>query len=110
MLLARTLMNEPAVVLLDEPSARLDLGGREELVASLGALASDPTAPALVLVTHHVDEIPRGITHALLLRDGARLAAGPVTEVLDAATLGNCFGLDLHLERRADGRFSAWAR
>ena len=108
-LLARTLMNDPAVILLDEPSARLDLGGREELVATLRAIATDPTAPALVLVTHHVDEIPTGMTHALCLRDGAALSAGPIDEVVTADTLSECFGLRLHLDRRANGRFSAWA-
>ena len=108
-LLARTLMNDPAAVLLDEPSARLDLGGRETLLGSLGALADDPGAPALVMVTHHVEEIPHGITHALLLRDGSVLAGGPIDETLSAEALSECFGLGLRLERRADGRFSAWA-
>jgi iron complex transport system ATP-binding protein len=109
-LLARAIMNDPAVVLLDEPSARLDLGGREDLVHTLGDLATDPASPALVLVTHHVDEIPPGITHAMCLREGRALAAGPIDEVLDAAVLSDCFGLPLHLERRTSGRFSAWAR
>ncbi len=109
-LLARTLMNDPAVVLLDEPSARLDLGGREELIATLGGLARDPDAPPIVLVTHHVDEIPPGMTHVLLLRDGDVLAAGPLDDVLTAAALSDCFGIALDLERRTSGRFSAWAR
>jgi iron complex transport system ATP-binding protein len=69
-LLARTLMNDPAVVLLDEPSTRLDLGGRESLVETLADMASDPNGPPLVLVTHHVDEIPAGITHVMMLRRG----------------------------------------
>lgn len=109
-LLARTLMNDPAVVLLDEPSARLDLGGREHLVATLGELASDSSAPPLVIVTHHVDEIPPGITHALLLAGGNELASGPLESTLTAESLSECFGLSLDLERRASGRFSAWAR
>jgi iron complex transport system ATP-binding protein len=109
-LLARTLMNDPAVLLLDEPSARLDLGGREELVATLSALAADPTAPPFVVVTHHVDEIPPGATHVLMLREGRTLAVGPIDDVLDDAVLSSCFGIDLALERRADGRLSAWAR
>ena len=109
-MLARTLMNDPAVVLLDEPSARLDLGGREQLVAALDDLAADPDAPPSVVVTHHVDDIPPSSTHALLLRGGAVLAAGPVGDVLDAPGLSETFGLDLELERRPNGRFSAWAR
>ena len=108
--LARSLMNEPGIVLLDEPSARLDLGGREQLVAALGELVDDPSAPPLVLVTHHVDEVPIGMTHALLLRDGQVVAAGPMSEALTAETLSDCFGLPLVLERRSDGRLSAWAR
>ena len=108
-LLARTLMNEPAVVLLDEPSARLDLGGREQLVGALAEMASRPDGPASVLVTHHVDEIPLGTTHALLMRDGRSLAAGPIEEVLTAPALSTCFGLALELDRRPDGRFTAWA-
>lgn len=108
-LLARTLMNDPGVVLLDEPSARLDLGGRESLVVALGELATDRAAPPLVLVTHHVDEIPPGITHALLLRGGAELAAGPLDSTLTSESLSACFDMPLTLERRHDGRFSAWA-
>ncbi len=109
-LLARTLMNDPAVVLLDEPSARLDLGGREQLVAALDDLAADPASPPSVVVTHHVDDIPPTTTHAMLLRDGKILRAGPIDDVLDAAGLSETFGLALTLERRPSGRFSAWAR
>ena len=108
-LLARTLMNDPGLVLLDEPSARLDLAGRENLVRALGDLASDVESPPLVLVTHHVSEIPRRITHALLLRAGRVLRSGPIDRVMTAPLLGECFGLDLHLEQRVDGRYSAWA-
>ncbi len=75
-LLARTLMNDPAVILLDEPSARLDLGGREQLVTTLAGLAADPTAPPFVMVTHHVDEIPPGVTHAALMSSGRIERAG----------------------------------
>jgi iron complex transport system ATP-binding protein len=100
-LLARTLMNEPGIVLLDEPSARLDLGGREQLVQALSELTLDPTAPPLVLVTHHLDEVPPGMTHVLMLRDGKVIARGPLDEQLDSASLSECFGLPLHLERRA---------
>lgn len=108
-LLARSLMNDPAVILLDEPSARLDLGGREQMVTALGELATDQYAPPLVLVTHHVDEVPAGITHALLLRDGSALAQGPIDDVLTAEALSECFDLPLALERRADGRLTAWS-
>ncbi len=108
-LLARTLMNDPAVVLLDEPSARLDLGGREELVGELARFVGDRSSPALVLVTHHVDEIPPGMTHALCLRDGAALAAGAIDEVLTPEVLSSTFGISLRVERRDDGRFTAWA-
>jgi iron complex transport system ATP-binding protein len=108
-LLARTLMNDPAVVLLDEPAARLDISGRERLVGALAELAADRTAPPIVLVTHHVDEVPQGMTHALLLRDGNSLAQGPIDDVLSTESLSECFGLPLVLERRVDGRFSAWS-
>lgn len=109
-LLARSLMNEPGVLLLDEPSARLDLGGREHLVNALAELTTDPTAPPLILVTHHVDEVPPGMTHAMLLRDGAVLAKGDITSVLTEEALSECFGLPLTLERRSDGRLTAWSR
>lgn len=108
-LLARTLMNDPGVVLLDEPSARLDLGGREQLVAALAELTTDPEAAPLVLVTHHLDEVPPGMTHVLLLRDGEVVAKGPIERALSARTLSDCFGLPLSLERRLDGRLAAWA-
>jgi iron complex transport system ATP-binding protein len=109
-LLARTLMNDPAIVLLDEPSARLDLGGREQLVHALDDLAADPDSPPSVVVTHHVDDIPPSSTHVVLLRDGRILRSGPIDDVLDADGLSETFGLALTLERRDDGRFSAWAR
>lgn len=108
-LLARALMNDPAIVLLDEPSARLDLGGREQLVASLTGLTMSSTAAPLVLVTHHVDEIPPGMTHVLFLKEGRVQARGAIDDVFDSATLSECFGVRLRLERRANGRFSAWA-
>jgi iron complex transport system ATP-binding protein len=107
-LLARTLMAEPGLILLDEPTAGLDLGGREELVLSLDALASDHRSPPSVLVTHHVEEIPVHFTHVLLLADGRILVAGPVDDVLTDAAVSTCFGLPVQLERR-DGRWSARA-
>lgn len=108
-LLARALMNEPAVVLLDEPAAGLDLAGREQLVDALDHFAGEPDAPPLVVVTHHVEDVPTSLTHAMLMRAGRVLAAGPLDVVLTAANLSDTFGLHLRLERRGDGRFSAWA-
>ncbi|WP_298991077.1 ABC transporter ATP-binding protein [uncultured Pseudokineococcus sp.] len=106
--IARALMSDPELVLLDEPAAGLDLGGREDLVQRLGALAADPLSPALVLVTHHVEEVPPGITHALLLREGRVVGQGPLEQVLTAEALGATFGLPLHVER-SGGRWSARA-
>jgi iron complex transport system ATP-binding protein len=106
--LARTLMADPELLLLDEPTAGLDLGGREELVARLTDLARDATTPPVVLVTHHVDEIPEGFTHALLLRDGRIVDRGPIEPTLSAASVSMCFGVPVQLERRA-GRWFAWA-
>ena len=106
--LARTLMGQPELLLLDEPTAGLDLAGREQLVASLESLASDPATPATVLVTHHTDEIPPSFTHGLLLRHGVPLACGPLGEVLTAESLSECFAHRLRLEQR-DGRWLSWA-
>jgi iron complex transport system ATP-binding protein len=100
--IARALMSDPELLLLDEPAAGLDLGGREELVAALSELASDKRSPALVLVTHHVEEIPPGFTHLLLLADGRVHAAGPVDEVLTAENLSGAFGTPLTVERVGD--------
>ena len=108
-LIARTLMNDPAVLLLDEPSARLDLAGREQLVQALTELTTDSSAPPLVLVTHHLDEVPPGMTHVLMLSDGRVVATGEMATTLSSATLTECFGMSLELERRDDGRFNAFA-
>lgn len=108
-LLARSLMNEPAVVLLDEPSSGLDLAGREQVVEALDHLAGEDGAPPLVVVTHHVEDVPTSLSHAMLMRSGRVVATGALSEVLRAERLSEAFGVDLHLERRGDGRFSAWA-
>jgi iron complex transport system ATP-binding protein len=106
--IARALMTDPELMLLDEPAAGLDLGGREDLVARLGALAADVAAPALVLVTHHVEEIPPSFTDVLLMREGRIVAAGPVEITLTAANLSETFGLPLVVDRHG-GRWSARA-
>jgi iron complex transport system ATP-binding protein len=100
--IARALMTDPELMLLDEPAAGLDLGGREDLVRRLGLIAQDADAPALVLVTHHVEEIPVGFTNALLLRNGRVVSAGPIAAALTTATLVDCFGVDLELSRTGD--------
>lgn len=107
-LLARSLMIRPDLLLLDEPAAGLDVGGRERLVARLAAIAADPAAPPTVLVTHHLEEIPVGFDHALLLRDGQVVAAGPAEDTLTDKALSATFGLDLVVGRDA-GRWSCRA-
>lgn len=107
-LLARALSNQPGLILLDEPTAGLDLAGREQLVAALSDLASDRSVPPIVLVTHHVEEIPVGFTHVLIMRNGLLMAQGPLDEVLTEANLSQCFDVSLSLERR-HGRWTAWA-
>jgi iron complex transport system ATP-binding protein len=96
-LLARALMTNPQLMLLDEPAAGLDVGGREHLIASLSRLTIDRAGAAVVMITHHVEEIPAGFSHVLLLREGRVLAAGPLTETLTAANLSVTFGLALSL-------------
>jgi iron complex transport system ATP-binding protein len=108
-LIARALMTDPELILFDEPAAGLDLGGREDLVGRLAALAADPDAPASVLVTHHVEEIPVGYSHALLLRGGAVVAAGLLDDVLTDENLSKTFNLPLSVQKRR-GRYSAWLR
>ncbi len=108
-LIARALMTDPELLLLDEPAAGLDLGGREDLVGRLATLAADPDAPASVLVTHHVEEIPVGYSHVLLLRGGAVIAAGLLDDVLTDENLTATFDVPLTLARRR-GRYTAWLR
>jgi iron complex transport system ATP-binding protein len=107
--IARALMSDPELLLLDEPAAGLDLGGREDLVSTLSVLAMDPDSPATVLVSHHVEEIPPGFSHALLLRQGRVMAAGLLDHVLTEEHLSATFGMPLVLQH-ADGRWSARRR
>lgn len=107
--IARALMVDPELLLLDEPAAGLDLGGREDLVATLSVLAHDPDSPATVLVSHHVEEIPPGFTHALLLREGQVVAAGLLDHILTEAHLSTTFGMPLVVSHE-DGRWAARRR
>ena len=107
-MIARSLMTDPELLLLDEATTGLDLGARERLVASLSDLALDPTGPSVVLVTHHVEEVPRGYNHILMLSKGEVLAAGPIDETLTEESLSDCFQLRLRLQRHED-RYRAWA-
>jgi iron complex transport system ATP-binding protein len=106
-LLARAQMCEPGLLIVDEPNAGLDLGGREELLAQFDRLAAAPAAPPMLLVTHHVEEIPTRFTHLLALDAGRVLARGPIDDTLDADLLSTCFGVDLEVGR-VRGRW--WAR
>ena len=104
--IARALMTDPELLILDEPAAGLDLGGREDLVSTLSTLAQDASSPATVLVSHHVEEIPPGFTHAMLMRQGAVVAQGPVAEVMTAEILSETFAMPLVLGH-AHGRYTA---
>ncbi|BDH04512.1 ABC transporter ATP-binding protein [Streptomyces seoulensis] len=101
-LIARALMTDPELLLLDEPAAGLDLGGREDLVRRLGRLARDPIAPSMIMVTHHVEEIAPGFTHVLMIRQGKVLAAGPIELELTSRNLSRCFGLPLVVEQAGE--------
>ncbi len=107
--IARALMSDPELLLLDEPAAGLDLAGRESLVASLAGLCADPKAPTTVLVTHHLEEIPAGVTHALCLKDGGVVAAGPIAETLTNEVLSETFGIPI-IVHQEHGRWSARQR
>lgn len=104
--IARAIMTDPEILLLDEPAASLDLGAREELVALLGGFASDPRSPAIVMVTHHVEEIPLGFGNALLLSGGGVVAQGKIADVITGAKLSDAFHMPITLSE-TDGRFNA---
>src|SRR4051794_23807516 len=107
--IARAVMTDPELLLLDEPAASLDLGAREELVQLLGGYASSSGSPAMVMVTHHVEEIPPGFTHALLLADGRVAGAGPIAEIITGERLSEVFGLELVVSTSENGRYAARA-
>ena len=107
--IARALMTDPELLVLDEPAAGLDLAGRELLLATLSELALDPASPTFVMVTHHVEEIPDGITHAMLMKQGGVVAKGPLAEVMTSAALSRTFDLPLRIDA-VDGRWYAQAQ
>jgi iron complex transport system ATP-binding protein len=100
------LMPNPELLLLDEPAAGLDLGGREDLLRRLNALASDPKSPSTIIITHHVEEIPRGTTHCLLLSEGRAIAQGELLEVLTSTNLSAAYRISVELQE-VGGRFFA---
>jgi iron complex transport system ATP-binding protein len=108
-LLARALMNDPIALLLDEPTARLDLGGRENLIRLLQNFAKDNPHLPSVVVTHHVDEIPLSTTHCALMNNGKIITSGPIGDTLTSESLSECFGMSLVLEQRTNGRLTAYA-
>ena len=108
-LIARAVMTDPELLLLDEPSASLDLGARERLLQMLSGFAASPASPAMIMVTHHVEEVPPGFTHVLLLRDGKIQAAGPIGETLTSDALEATFGMPFDLSVTG-GRYAAVAR
>jgi iron complex transport system ATP-binding protein len=107
--IARSLMTDPELLILDEPAAGLDLGGREDLVSTLSVLAMDGEAPAIILVSHHVEEIPPGFTHVLMLREGKVTTSGPIEHVMTEEALSATFGMPLVLQHEA-GRWAARRR
>ena len=107
--IARALMADPELLLLDEPASSLDLGGREDLLKRIETFSRDPLAPATVIVTHHIEEIPVGTTHALLLRNGSVISQGEVRSVITDANLSIAYGLEISVQDEA-GRFFARAR
>lgn len=108
--LARALMSNPELLILDEPSAGMDLGGREDLVGYLGDLALDPDAPAIVMITHHVEEIPYGFTHAMVLDEGKVVAKGLINSVLTSDNLSKAFKQPIQVDRIGDRYFARRVR
>lgn len=108
-LIARAVMTDPELLLLDEPTANLDLGARERLVQMLGGFAQSQYSPAMVMVTHHVEEIPPGFTHLMMLRQGKIVASGPIADTLTEANLHTTFDLEVNLTN-INGRYNAIAR
>ena len=106
--IARSLMADPELLLLDEPASSLDLGGREDLLNRIEAFASDVLAPATVIVTHHIEEIPSGTTHALLLKEGGAIAQGVIESVINDLNLSTAYGLPITVQNQG-GRFFARA-
>lgn len=106
--ISRALMTDPELLLLDEPAAGLDVGGREDLLKRFAAFSSDPLAPATILVTHHIEEIPVGTTHALLLKDGHIAVSGPIDHVVTSEHVSAVFGSSISVTQEA-GRFFARA-
>jgi len=107
-LIARSLMSDPKILLLDEPASGLDLPGRENLLQSLKDLAGDRLSPPVIMVTHHVEEIPEEFTHLLLLKGGTNLISGTISETLTSDNLSECFDMELNLQNHS-GRWNAQA-
>lgn len=108
-LIARALMANPELLLLDEPAAGLDISGRESMTTALGAFVSSPKSPVCVLVTHHVEEIPEGFTHVLCLNEGKVIAQGSIDETLTNDNLSRTFGLDLEVNKKETSRGVRWS-
>jgi iron complex transport system ATP-binding protein len=107
--IARAVMPDPELLLLDEPVASLDIGARESTIKILGGYASHPEAPAIVMVTHHLEEIPAGFTHALVLNEGKVIASGPINHTLTTEKLSEAYGLALEVVLQG-GRFAVRAK